>query len=401
MIDVNIRGVLNGIAAVLPDMKARGSGQIINVASIGAHVVVPTGAVYCATKYAVWAISEGLRQENPDVRVTVISPGVVATELGTTSLTQRDKEALGELAQDRAHARRHCPRHRVCRGTARRRRRERGDRAADSQRVLNLRTALSNSRRPVMCTKIALVTGGSRGLGRNTALHLAKAGVDVILTYQRQRDEADKAVDEIEKLGRKAAALQLDTGDAKSFAAFAEQVKEVLAAKWQRDRFDILINNAGQGVHASFAETTEEQFDQLMSTHVKGVYFLTQRLLPLLVDGGRIVNLSTGLTRFATPGFSAYAAMKGAVEVMTRYMAKELGARGIAVNVVAPGAIETDFGGGVVRDNADMNRFIASQTALGRVGQPDDIGGVIASLVSDDNRWINAQRIEASGGMFL
>jgi NAD(P)-dependent dehydrogenase (short-subunit alcohol dehydrogenase family) len=252
-----------------------------------------------------------------------------------------------------------------------------------------------------MNTKIALVTGGSRGLGRNTALHLAKAGVDVILTFQRQQGEADKVVAEIEKLGRKAAALQLDTGNAKSFAAFAEQVKVVLAAKWQRDRLDVLINNAGQGVHASFAETTEEQFDQLVATHFKGVYFLTQQLLPLLADGARIVNLSTGLARFTTPGYSAYASMKGAVEVMTRYMAKELGPRGIAVNVVAPGPIETDFGGGVVRDNADLNRFIASQTALGRVGQPDDIGGVIASLVSDDNRWINAQRIEASGGMFL
>jgi NAD(P)-dependent dehydrogenase (short-subunit alcohol dehydrogenase family) len=252
-----------------------------------------------------------------------------------------------------------------------------------------------------MSTKIALVTGGSRGLGRNTALHLAQSGADVILTYHRQREEADKVVAEVERLGRKAAALQLDTGDAKSFAGFAERMKALLASKWSRDRFDILINNAGQGVHAAFAETTEEQLDQLFATHVKGVYFLTQRLLPLIADGGRIVNLSTGLARFTTPGFSAYAAMKGAVEVLTRYMAKELGPRGIAVNVVAPGAIETDFGGGVVRDNADMNRFLASQTALGRVGKPDDIGGVIASLVSDDNRWINAQRIEASGGMFL
>lgn len=252
-----------------------------------------------------------------------------------------------------------------------------------------------------MSNKIAIVTGGSRGLGRNTAIHLARKGVDVILTYYRQRDEAEKVVAEIEKLGGKGAALQLDTGDSKSFADFAERVKALLASKWARDRFDILINNAGQGVHAPFAETTEEQFDQLVATHFKGVYFLTQRLLPLIADGGRIVNLSTGLARFATPGFSAYASMKGAVEVLTRYMAKELGPRGIAVNVVAPGAIETDFGGGVVRDNADISRFIASQTALGRVGKPDDIGPVIASLVSDDNRWINAQRIEASGGMFL
>src|SRR5262245_25120661 len=200
-----------------------------------------------------------------------------------------------------------------------------------------------------MSTKIALVTGGSRGLGRNTALHLAQSGVDVILTYHRQRDEADKVVAEIENLGRKAAVLQLDTGDAKSFAGFAERLKVLLASKWSRDRFDILINNAGQGVHAAFADTTEEQFDQLVATHFKGVYFLTQRMLPLLADGGRIVNLSTGLARFTTPGFSAYASMKGAVEVLTRYMAKELGPRGIAVNIVAPGPIETDFGGGVVR----------------------------------------------------
>jgi NAD(P)-dependent dehydrogenase (short-subunit alcohol dehydrogenase family) len=249
--------------------------------------------------------------------------------------------------------------------------------------------------------KIALITGGSRGLGRNTALHLARKGVDVILTYRSQRAEAEIAVAEIVALGGRAVALPLDVAKSQSFAAFAGEVKAALATHWQRERFDFLVNNAGIGIHASFAETTEAQFDELVNIHLKGPFFLTQTLLPLIADGGRIVNLSSGLARFALPGYAAYGAMKGAIEVLTRYMAKELGARGIAVNVVAPGAIETDFGGGAVRDNAQLNAFIASQTALGRVGLPDDIGGVIASLLSEDNRWINAQRIEASGGVFL
>lgn len=249
--------------------------------------------------------------------------------------------------------------------------------------------------------KIALVTGGSRGLGRNTALQLAARGVDVILTYRSRRGEADATVAEIERLGARAVALSLDVADSASFPGFAAQVREQLASRWQRQRFDHLVNNAGIGIHAPFAETTEAQFDELMNIQLKGPFFLTQALLPLLADGGRIVNVSTGLTRFALPGYAAYAAMKGAVEVLTRYLAKELGPRGIAVNVVAPGAIETDFGGGVVRDVKELNTFIASQTALGRVGRPDDIGMVIAALLSDDNRWVNAQRIEASGGMFL
>lgn len=252
-----------------------------------------------------------------------------------------------------------------------------------------------------MDTRIALVTGGSRGLGKNTALKLAAKGVDVVLTYRSRQAEADEVVAAIGQQGRRAVALPLDVADSASFAAFAAQLRTVLQAHWQRTDFDFLVNNAGIGIHASFAETTEAQFDQLVNIQFKGVFFLTQTLLPLIRDGGRIVNVSTGLTRFALPGFAAYAAMKGAVEVLTRYQAKELGARGIAVNVVAPGAIETDFGGGVVRDNAEMNAGIAAQTALGRVGVLDDIGGVIASLLSDDNRWINGQRIEASGGMFL
>ena len=252
-----------------------------------------------------------------------------------------------------------------------------------------------------MSNKIAIITGGSRGLGKNTALHLATKEVDTILTYHSQQAEAEHAVAEIERLGARAVALRLDVADSTSFSAFAGQVQLALQTHWQRDRFDFLVNNAGIGIHAAFAGTTEKQFDLLMNIHFKGVFFLTQTLLPLIADGGRIVNLSSGLARFALPGYAAYASMKGAIEVLTKYLAKELGPRGIAVNVVAPGAIETDFGGGAVRDNAQINAFIASQTALGRVGLPDDIGGVIASLLSEDNRWINAQRIEASGGMFL
>ena len=249
--------------------------------------------------------------------------------------------------------------------------------------------------------KIALVTGASRGLGKNTALHLAQKGVDVLLTYRSARAEAEAVVSELQSHGRRAAALPLDVGDAASFARFAGQVRDVLSSTFQRDRFDFLVNNAGLGHHALFAQTSEAQFDELMNVHLKGPFFLTQALLPLIADGGRIVNVSTGLVRFALPGYAAYAAMKGAMEVLTRYQAKELGGRRIAVNAVAPGAIETDFGGGHVRDNAQLNAFIASQTALGRVGLPDDIGGAIASLLSDDNRWINGQRIEVSGGMFL
>jgi NAD(P)-dependent dehydrogenase (short-subunit alcohol dehydrogenase family) len=250
-------------------------------------------------------------------------------------------------------------------------------------------------------TPIALITGGSRGLGRNAALALAAQGTDVILTYRSQRAEAETVVAQIRALGQRAAALELDTGNSQGFADFVHRLRTLLAEQWQRERFDYLLNNAGIGVHQPFAETTEAQFDQLMNIHLKGVFFLTQKLLPLIQDGGRILNVSTGLARFALPGYAAYAAMKGGVEVLTRYLAKELGPRGIAVNVIAPGAIETDFGGGTVRDNAQVNAYIASQTALGRVGQPDDIGGAIAALFAPGSGWINAQRIEASGGMFL
>jgi NAD(P)-dependent dehydrogenase (short-subunit alcohol dehydrogenase family) len=248
---------------------------------------------------------------------------------------------------------------------------------------------------------IALITGGSRGLGKNTALKLAERGVDILLTYRSGAEEAQQVARQIQALGRRAVALRLDVADSASFAAFAEQVKKALNEVWQRERFDYLVNNAGIGIHASFEETSEEQFDQLMKIQLKGPFFLTQKLLPLIADGGRIVNISTGLARFTLPGHAAYAAMKGGIEVLTRYQAKELGARGIAVNVVAPGAIETDFGGGLVRDNAQVNSHIASQTALGRAGVPDDVGGAISSLLQPENRWITGQRIEVSGGMFL
>ena len=250
-------------------------------------------------------------------------------------------------------------------------------------------------------SKITLITGGSRGLGRNTALSLARKGGDVILTYQSRHEDAESAVAEIRAAGRKAVALRLDAGNVSGFDAFAGQVRDALRTEWSRDSFDHLVNNAGFGEPAPFAQTTEETFDRLMNVHLKGPFFLTQKLLPLLADGGRIVNLSSGLARYSLPGMAAYAVMKGGVEVLTRYLAKELGPRGIAVNTVAPGAIETDFGGGAVRDNPTYNRTVAQATALGRAGVPDDIGPMIAALLSEDDRWINGQRLEVAGGAYL
>ena len=250
-------------------------------------------------------------------------------------------------------------------------------------------------------SKIALITGGSRGLGKNMAIAIAGKGIDVIITYNSNKQEADKVVAEIQSLEQDSIAFPLNTGDVKTFDAFLRQVEQHLTEKYGIGKFDFLINNAGIGITAPFAQTTEEQFDALMNIHYKGVYFLTQKSLPLIKDGGRIINIASGLTRFATPGFSAYASMKGAIETLTKYMAKELGPRKIAVNVVAPGAIETDFGGGAVRDNKAMNEAIARTTALGRVGLPDDIGGVVAFLCTEEARWMNAQRIEVSGGQFI
>jgi NAD(P)-dependent dehydrogenase (short-subunit alcohol dehydrogenase family) len=249
--------------------------------------------------------------------------------------------------------------------------------------------------------KIALITGGSRGLGRNTAESLAGKGVDCVITYHSQADEARATVAAIQAQGRKAVALQLDNAVVGSFDRFAETFKSALLDTWDRERFDFLINNAGISHHNSIEKTTEAELDALYNVHFKGVFFLTQKLLPLINDGGRIINVSSGLTRIILPGSAPYGSMKGAIEVLSKYMAKELGPRRITVNVVAPGAIATDFSGGVVRDNPDVNKRVADMTALGRAGLPDDVGPMIASLLSEDNRWVNAQRIEVSGGMSI
>lgn len=249
--------------------------------------------------------------------------------------------------------------------------------------------------------KIALVTGSSRGLGKNMALSLAKAGLDVVVTYNSKSDEAEQVVQEIRALGRRAIALQLNVGKTASFADFSGKLSQQLKATWDTSKIDFLVNNAGIGINSPVAETTEEQFDELMGVHFKGVFFLTQKLLPLINDKGGIVNISTGLTRFAIPGYGAYASMKGAIETYTKYLAKELGPRGIRANLVAPGAIDTDFNKERLDQHPEMRTFIASQTALGRMGTADDIGGAVAFLCTESARWVNAQRLEASGGMFL
>jgi NAD(P)-dependent dehydrogenase (short-subunit alcohol dehydrogenase family) len=247
---------------------------------------------------------------------------------------------------------------------------------------------------------IAIVTGGSRGLGRSTVLSLAKRGVHSIFTYQSNRAEAEKTASLAREAGAEAVALQLDTGNVSAFDDFVAAVRETLQS-WGRERFDYLVNNAGNSQHINFEKVTEADFDAVVNVHFKGVYFLTQKLLPLMNDGGRIANLSSGLTRVAVAGSSAYAAAKGAVEIVTRYLAKELGPRRITANVVAPGPIQTDFSGGMVRDNPEVNKMVSAMTALGRPGVPDDVGPMIAALLSDENRWVNAQRIEVSGGLAL
>ena len=248
--------------------------------------------------------------------------------------------------------------------------------------------------------KIALVTGGSRGLGRDMALRLAEKGHDVVITYQSQRDAANQVVKEVEQAGCRGAALALDTSDFSSLDGFVDSFRQLLAS-WDRTSFHFLVNNAGIGATIPFADVTEGDFDRFMNIHFKSVFFLTQRLLPIMSDHGRIINISTGTTRFCVPGYSVYASMKGAIETFTRYLAKEIGARKITANVVAPGPIETDFNNGGNRDIPERNKFLASQTALGRVGQANDIGGIVAFLCSDDGGWINGQRIEASGGINL
>lgn len=249
--------------------------------------------------------------------------------------------------------------------------------------------------------KIALITGGSRGLGKSMALALAKKGIDVMLTYHTNNEAADNVVAEIQSLGQKAVAFQLDTSNIKSFDSFIKQATAWLQQQTGSPNFDFLINNAGTALYALASETTEKQLDTAFNIHYKGVFFLTQKVLPFINDGGGIVNISSGLARMTYPGSSVYASIKGAVEILTRYLANELGPRKIRVNVVAPGAIETDFGGGRTRDNKEINERIASLTALGRVGLPGDIGGVVAFLCTEEAGWVNAQRIEVSGGQAL
>jgi NAD(P)-dependent dehydrogenase (short-subunit alcohol dehydrogenase family) len=248
--------------------------------------------------------------------------------------------------------------------------------------------------------KIALVTGSSRGLGRNIALQLARSGADVVVTYRTGRAEAEEVTTEIRALGRRAVALELDVSRVATFEGFADALKSALTATWGRETFDFLVNNAGIDLAKPFGEFTEADFDALMNVHFKGVFFLTQTLLPLIADGGRIVNTSTGLARFSIPGYSAYASMKGAVEVLTRYLAKELGARRISANTVAPGIIETDFTRRSL-SHPGAREFMSKNIALGRVGVPEDIGGVVDFLCSEAGRWVNAQRVEASGGMLI
>jgi NAD(P)-dependent dehydrogenase (short-subunit alcohol dehydrogenase family) len=250
-------------------------------------------------------------------------------------------------------------------------------------------------------TRIALVTGSSRGLGKSIALHLAERGVDSIITYRSAADEARAVAAEIVQQGRRAAVLPLDVGRPETFGEFSAQLRAELERTWRRPRFDYLVNNAGVGLHASLADTSEAQFDELLNVHFKGPFFLTQRLLPLIEDGGRILNISSGLARFTFPGYGAYASMKGAIEVFTRYLAKELGPRGITVNTLAPGAIATDFNGGAVRDNPAINQAVAATIALGRVGLPEDIGAAASLLLSPESGWINGQRLEVSGGQML
>lgn len=250
-------------------------------------------------------------------------------------------------------------------------------------------------------SKVALITGGSRGLGKDMALQLAKKGFDIIFTYNISVGEAAKVVDEITAIGKKAKAIPLDVSNSKNFDAFLDAVKSSLTNDFNAENLFALVNNAGIGTYTSIAETPEEVFDSMVNIHLKAPYFITQKLLPIISEGGSIVNISTGLTRFSYPNYAPYAIMKAAVESLTRYQAQEFGTRKIRVNTVAPGAIATDFGGGAVRDNKDINAMIANMTALGRVGLPDDIGGVVAFLCSDDAKWVNAQRIEVSGGVHI
>ena len=251
----------------------------------------------------------------------------------------------------------------------------------------------------VLERKIALVTGGSRGLGKDMALSIARKGIDVLLTYRTNKEDAEKVVNEIETLGQKSAALKLDMADFNSLDSFVTTVRSALSSNWDTSSFDFLINNAGMGATVPFTEVTEELFTEFLNVHFKGIFFLTQKFVPYINSGGRIINISTGTTRFANPGYSVYASMKGAIEVFTKYLAKELGPKGIGANVVAPGPIETDFNNAAIRSNPQMKERLSALSPLGRVGNAGDIGGVVAFLCTEEAAWINGQRIEVSGGI--
>jgi NAD(P)-dependent dehydrogenase (short-subunit alcohol dehydrogenase family) len=248
-------------------------------------------------------------------------------------------------------------------------------------------------------SKIALVTGGSRGLGKDMSISVARKGIDVILTYRNKREEAEEVVKSIEAIGQKAIAIPLDLSDFSSLDRFISQLKPVLDSQWKKQHIDFLVNNAGMGATVPFEQVTEELFNDFLNVHFKGVYFLTQKLVPMMNAGGRVINISTGTTRFSNPGYSVYASMKGAIEVFTKYLAKELGAKGIGANVVAPGPVETDFNHAAIRSNPQLKTILSSLSPLGRVGNADDIGSVVAFLCTEDAKWINGQRIEVSGGI--
>lgn len=244
--------------------------------------------------------------------------------------------------------------------------------------------------------KVAIITGGNRGIGKSTALSVAKRGVGVILTYRSHAGEAETVVAEIKQSAGKAVALQLDVADVRSFEGFAAQVSRALKQEWKQETFDYLVNNAGIAQRTLIQDTTEEQFDELVKVHFKGPFFLTQRLMPMMADGGHVIFISSGLTRFTYPGVAVYGSVKGAIEVLTKYVTREFAARKIRANCIAPGALDTDFGGG---RTDEQRKLIGEHTLLGRIGQAEDIGPLIAALLSEDAQWVNAQRIEASGGM--
>lgn len=456
--DTNVIGLYAVTKAVLPHMRQRGRGTIVNISSVGGRLAFPLGSLYHGSKFAVEGLSEALFYELAalGIRVKLVEPGMTKSDFGTRSLVfshdasiteyepivTNTMNAFAAISQDAAEAvdvartifdaatdgsarlLRHGQRLRPADRHASQRRRQRLPCAhAEDLRPLIHRGALAPRDQPIEAgcprrrhqphpvnpqdrkhramIKLALITGSSRGLGRSMALNVARHGGDVVVTYNGGKDAADAVVAEVVKLGRKAVALKLNVEDVASFRAFVESFKAAIATTFGSDKFDHLVHNAGYGEYGLIPDASSDAFDRMVNVHFKGPFFLTQALLPLLANGGRIINISTAFTRTSSPGWSVYAAAKGALEVLTRFQAIELGARGIAVNTVAPGAIETDFGNGALKNTPDLQNYFKSITALGRTGQPDDVGAMVASLLSEDNRWITGQRIEVSGGVSI